>query len=58
MFLASTRGLHRLFEAENEPELLAAEIIKEPATRQEKSAYFAPDWLETNRHLGVPNAKG
>jgi hypothetical protein len=30
MFLASALRLHRLFEAENEPELLAAETVKEP----------------------------
>jgi len=39
MFLASAHGLHRLFEAENEPELLAAETVKESATRQEKSSH-------------------
>jgi hypothetical protein len=57
MFLASAHRLHRLFEAENEPELLATETVKEPTTRQEKSSYFAADRLEANRDLGVPNAK-
>ena len=57
MLLASAHGLHRLFETENEQELLAAETVKEPATRQEEPSYFAPDWLEANRDLGVPNAK-